>query len=48
MMQTIFERYGGFAAVSKVVMNFYDKALDSPATIPYFSNFDMKRLIDHQ
>lgn len=48
MRQTIFERCGGFAAVSKVVMRFYDKILDSPATSPYFVNVDMKRLIDHQ
>lgn len=48
MRQTIFERYGGFAKVSQVVMSFYDKILDSPATSPYFAKVDMKRLIDHQ
>ena len=48
MRQTIFERYGGFTAVSKVVMGFYDKILDSPVTSLYFSGVDMKRLIDHQ
>jgi hemoglobin len=46
--RTIFERYGGFANVSKVVMDFYDKILDSPVTSPFFANTDMKRLIDHQ
>ena len=46
--RTIFERYGGFASVSKVVMDFYDKILDSPVTSPFFANTDMKRLIDHQ
>ena len=29
-------------------MSFYDKIIDSPATNPYFSGVDMKRLIDHQ
>jgi len=48
MRQTVFERYGGFAKVSRVVMSFYDKMLGSPLTAPYFSNTDMKRLIDHQ
>jgi hemoglobin len=48
MKQTIFERYGGFAHVSRVVMGFYDKLLDSPVTAPYFAATDMKRLIDHQ
>ncbi|MDX1415838.1 MAG: group 1 truncated hemoglobin [Candidatus Promineifilaceae bacterium] len=48
MRNTIFLRYGGFASVSKVVMGFYDKVLDSPIASPYFLNTDMKRLIDHQ
>ena len=48
MSQTIFERYGGFASVSKVVISFYDKILSSPMLSPYFSKVDMKRLIDHQ
>lgn len=48
MKRTIFERYGGFAKVSRVVMSFYEKVLDSPITSPYFSHIDMRRLIDHQ
>ena len=44
----MFERYGGFATVSKVVMAFYDKILDSDELAPYFENVDMRRLIDHQ
>lgn len=48
MRKSIFERYGGFTNVSKVVMSFYDKILDSPATGHYFANTDMKKLIDHQ
>jgi hemoglobin len=48
MRKSIFERYGGFTNVSRVVMSFYEKILDSPATSPYFANTDMKRLIDHQ
>jgi len=48
MKSSIFQRYGGFASVSKVVMGFYDKVLDSPVASPYFANTNMKRLIDHQ
>lgn len=48
MRRSIFERYGGFAKVSRVVMAFYDKILGSPLLAPYFSNTDMKRLVDHQ
>ncbi len=44
----MFERYGGFASVSKVVMAFYDKVLDSDIAGPYFDDVDMKSLIDHQ
>ena len=44
----MFDRYGGFARVSKVVSGFYDKALDSDVLGPYFENTDMRTLIDHQ
>lgn len=46
--RTIFERYGGFAKISRVVMSFYDRILESPVTSPYFEHTDMRRLIDHQ
>jgi hemoglobin len=48
MKRSIFERYGGFANVSRVVTAFYGKVLESPVTSPYFAHADMRRLIDHQ
>jgi len=48
MSQTMFERYGGFGSLSKVVLAFYDKVLDSDITGPYFDGVDMRRLVDHQ
>lgn len=45
---TLFDKYGGFAAVSKVVMAFYDRILDSDQVGDYFEDVDMKKLIDHQ
>jgi hemoglobin len=48
MAASMFERYGGFASVSRIVSEFYDKILDSPVTSPYFENTDMKTQIDHQ
>jgi hemoglobin len=45
---TIFERYGGFAKVSRVVSSFYDRVLESPLLAPYFATIDMRRQIDHQ
>jgi len=47
-MSTMFERYGGFGTVSKIVMSFYDKVLDSDIAGPYFDDVDVKALIDHQ
>jgi hemoglobin len=48
MTETMFERYGGFAKVSRVVSSFYDRVLDSPVLEPFFRRTDMARLIDHQ
>jgi hemoglobin len=48
MAETIFERYGGFATVRRIVSDFYDRALDSPVISHHFEQVDMKRLLDHQ
>jgi len=48
MAGTMFERYGGFASLSKVVMTFYDRLLDSDALARHFEHVDLRRLIDHQ
>lgn len=48
MKVSLFQRYGGFSQVSRIVMSFYDKVLDSPVSSPYFANTDMRRLVDHQ
>lgn len=48
MARSMFERYGGFAKINRIVMSFYDKMTTSPITKKYFVNTNMKRLIDHQ
>ena len=48
MAETIFDRYGGFAAVRRIVSDFYDRVLDSPVISHHFERVDMKRLLDHQ
>ncbi len=48
MSITMFQRYGGFASISKLVMAFYDRALDSDIIGGYFEDTDMKTQIDHQ
>ena len=48
MAATIFERYGGFAVVRKIVSEFYDRVLDEPQLAGFFEDIDMQRLIEHQ
>lgn len=45
---SMFEKYGGMSALRGVIMNFYERALDSDLIGPFFENVDMARLIDHQ
>lgn len=48
MAATLYQKYGGFAAISRIVLAFYDRALDSDQLGGYFEDVDMKRLVDHQ
>ncbi|WP_207061481.1 group 1 truncated hemoglobin [Motiliproteus sp. SC1-56] len=48
MSQSLFEKYGGFATVSRIVSAFYEEVLDSDSLSPYFEGMDMRRLVDHQ
>ena len=46
--QTIYEKYGGFKTISRVVMTFYEMALESDQIGDHFVEIDVPRLIDHQ
>ena len=48
MKATMFERYGGFGVVHRIVLSFYDKMLDSDVVASYFDDVDMESLVDHQ
>lgn len=48
MAQSIYDRYGGFPVIRKVVSDFYEVALDSPMLAHHFEDVNVKRLIDHQ
>ena len=48
MSETLYEKYGGFGAISRIVMDFYDRLLDSEQVGDFFDDVDMKKLIDHQ
>jgi len=44
----MFEQYGGFATVRRIVSSFYDRVLDSDVIAHHFEHVEMRRLIDHQ
>lgn len=48
MAQTLFEHYGGFATVRRIVTDLYDGILDSDQLSGYFEGTDMRLMIDHQ
>lgn len=48
MAKSLFDQYGGFATVSRIVSAFYDKVLDSENLAPYFKGIEMSRQVDHQ
>ncbi|MDA9982009.1 group 1 truncated hemoglobin [Gammaproteobacteria bacterium] len=48
MGQTVFDKLGGFSAVSNIVMEFYGQVLDSDIVGDFFENTDMGKQIDHQ
>lgn len=48
MADSLYYKYGGFASISRVVMAFYDRLLDSEEVGPFFDDVDLKKLIDHQ
>lgn len=48
MSQTLYDKYGGFKTVSRIVMTFYDLVLDSDEVGGYFEDVDLPRLVDHQ
>jgi hemoglobin len=46
--QTIYDKYGGFSAIRKVIFSFYEAALDSDIIGDFFEKVDMNRIVDHQ
>ena len=45
---SLFEKYGGFATISKLVSELYDELIENEITAPYFDRADLKSLMDHQ
>lgn len=48
MEQTLFQKYGGFSKVSRIVLDLYERILDDDDIGPFFDEVDMARIVDHQ
>lgn len=48
MSASLFEKYGGIEGVTQIVHAFYQDVLESARLAPFFSGYDMKRLVEHQ
>jgi len=48
MSNSLLQKYGGLAKVSRVVPTFYDKVLDSEQIGDFRDEIDMSRLVNHQ
>lgn len=48
MPNSLYEKYGGFKTISRIVITFYEMVLDCDVVGYHFDDVDMNRLIDHQ
>ena len=48
MQNSLFDKYGGFSNISRIVMALYDRLLDDDDVGPFFGEVDLPELIDHQ
>ena len=48
MEKTLFDKYGGFSTISKIVLTFYDRMIEDDDVGPFFDDIDLSKLIDHQ
>ena len=48
MEKSVYDQIGGFAALRKLIVEFYNRVLDDDELAPIFVNSNMERVIDHQ
>jgi hemoglobin len=48
MERSVYERYGGFSHVSRIVLDFYNRIMEDDDLGPFFDEVDMGRIVDHQ
>lgn len=45
---SLYQRLGGLDGVSRIVLDMYERVLESSRLEPFFANVDMRRLVEHQ
>ena len=48
MEKSLFDKYGGFSSISKIVLSLYDRLIEDDDVGPFFDDVDLPKLIDHQ
>lgn len=48
MEQSLYDQLGGFPAVRKIIVSFYNKVLDDETLAPLFEKSEMSTVMDHQ
>jgi hemoglobin len=46
--ENLYDKYGGFATINSIVVQFYDNLLENDDVSHFFENISMEKLIDHQ
>lgn len=46
--QTMFEKYGGFSSVSRIVLDLYERLIDDDDVGPFFDDVEFAKIVDHQ
>ncbi|MEL1251028.1 group I truncated hemoglobin [Aurantiacibacter gilvus] len=45
---SMFDKYGGFSVVSKIVLDLYERILDDDDLGPFFDDVEFAKIVDHQ
>ena len=48
MGKSLFDKYGGFSVVSRMVLALYERLLDDDDIGPFFDDVDLPKIVDHQ
>ncbi|OUR98609.1 globin [Halobacteriovorax marinus] len=48
MAESLFEKYGGFSTLGKLVVEFYKKVLNDKTVAHFFEDVEMDKLMEHQ